>query len=172
MVMKKFLIVALTTIVSTLTVPSAFALAAHDVGLFTDNTLAANDDGSTGLTPIGFSVNFFGTTYNNLHVNNNGNVTFTGPLGTFTPFSLLSTSTPIIAPFFGDVDTRGGGSGLVQYGQDTLGGHAVFGVNWFDVNAGVGYFSSHTNLLNSFQLIITSRSDIGVGDFDFEFNYD
>ena len=147
---------------------AARAGAIHDAPLFTDNTLAANDDGSTGLVPMGFGINLFGAPYSNLYVNNNGNVTFTGPLGTFTPFNLLSTSIPIIAPFFGDVDTRGAGSGLVQYGQDTLGGKNVFGVNWINV----GYFGSHVDKLNSFQLIMTDRSDIAAGDFDFEFNYD
>lgn len=148
--------------------PAAQAGAIHDATLFTDNTLAANDDDSTGTVSVGFSMDFFGTTYTDLFVNNNGNVTFNGPLGTYTPFDLLSTATPIIAPFFGDVDTRGAGSGLVQYGQDTLGGRNVFGVNWI----GVGYFGAHDDKLNSFQLIITDRSDIGAGDFDFEFNYD
>lgn len=149
-------------------VPAAQAGAIHDTALFTDHTLPANDDGSTGAVGIGFNANFFGTTYSNLFVNNNGNVTFTGPLSTFTPFGLLSTSTPIIAPFFADVDTRGAGSGLVQYGQDVLNGRNVFGVNWINV----GYYASHTNLLNSFQLILTDRSDTGAGNFDFQFNYD
>jgi Nidogen-like/PEP-CTERM motif len=140
----------------------------HDAPLFTDNTLAANDDGSTGLVNIGFAINFYGVMQSNLYVNNNGNVTFTGPLSTFTPFSLLSTNTSIIAPFFADVDTRGAGSGLTQYGQDVLNGHNVFGVNWI----GVGYFASKVNKLNTFQLILTDRSDTGAGNFDFEFNYD
>lgn len=144
------------------------AAAVRNAGAFTDNTLARNDDGSTGLVPIGFSINYFGTSYTNLYVNNNGNVTFTGPLITFTPFSLLSTATPIIAPFFADVDTRNLASGETQYGQDTLSGRPVFGVNWI----GVGYYNAQANLLNSFQLIITDRSDIAAGDFDFEFNYD
>ena len=147
---------------------SAQAGAIHDASLFTDSTLAANDDGSTGSVNIGFSANFFGNTYTSLFVNNNGNVTFNQPLSTFTPFSLLSTNIPMLAPYFADVDTRGVGSGLVQYGTDTLGGRAVFGVNWIDV----GYFGSHVDKLNSFQLIMTDRSDTGAGNFDFQFNYD
>lgn len=146
----------------------AQAAAIHDAGLFTDHTLAANDDSYTGLVNLGFTLNFFGASYNQLYVNNNGNVTFDGALGTYTPFNLLTTATPMLAPFFADVDTRGAGSSLVQYGQDTLDGRNVFGVNWIDV----GYFSAQSDKLNSFQLIIHDRSDIGVGDFDFEFNYD
>ena len=49
---------------------------------FNGNTLAANDDGSTAATDIGFSPNFFGTTYSQLFVNNNGNVTFDQALPT------------------------------------------------------------------------------------------
>jgi hypothetical protein len=165
--MKKTFSIAIASLAIALISPTSYPGAIHDTGLFTSNTLAANDDGSTGSAAIGFNINFFGSNYSNLFVNNNGNVTFNAPLGTFTPFSLLSTATPIIAPFFADVDTRGPGSGLVQYGQNTLGGHAVFGVNWIDV----GYFPSRTDKLNEFQLILTDRSDIAAGDFDFEFNY-
>ncbi|MBU1263546.1 MAG: VPLPA-CTERM sorting domain-containing protein [Gammaproteobacteria bacterium] len=144
----------------------AFAGAIHDAALFNDFNLPANDDGSTDSVDIGFNVNFYGVNQSNLYVNNNGNVTFTGPLSTYTPFGLLTSSIPIIAPFFADVDTSAGN--VMTYGQDTIGGKDVFGVNWIDV----GYYSSNVDKLNSFQLIITDRSDIAAGDFDFEFNYD
>jgi cysteine-rich repeat protein len=137
---------------------------------FSTNTLPANDDGSTGFVPIGSSVNFFGTIYGSLYVNNNGNVTFDLPLSTFTPFDLTSTGRVIIAPFFGDVDTRGAGSAVVTYGNDTVGGRPAFGVDWDGV--GVGYYSVHVDKLNKFQLILIDRSDIAAGDFDIEFNYD
>jgi hypothetical protein len=134
---------------------------------FAANTLAANDDGSTGLVGTGFTFNFFGASASQLYVNNNGNVTFDAPLGTFTPFDLVTTSRLILAPFFADVDTRGAGSGLTQYGTSTVDGRNAFGVNWLNV----GYFSNRTDKLNSFQLVMIERSDIGAGDFDFEFNY-
>lgn len=143
------------------------ALGGFIVPGFNSNTLPANDDGSTGLVSIGFSANFFGTTYTSLYVNNNGNVTFSGPLSTFTPFGLTGTLTPIIAPFFGDVDTRGAGSGLTKYGTGTYAGHTAFGVTWENV----GYYFFGTNKLNSFQLIMVDRSDTGAGNFDFYFNY-
>jgi len=146
----------------------AKAGAIHDASFFTTNTFAANDDGSVGPVSLGFTINFYGPIYSSVYVNNNGNVTFDAPLSTYTPFSLLSTAHPMLAPFFADVDTRGAGSGLVQYGSASLGGHSVFGVNWIDV----GYFSNKVDKLNSFQLIITDRSDISPGDFDFEFNFD
>ncbi|ARE41249.1 Alpha-tectorin precursor [Rhodovulum sp. P5] len=132
---------------------------------FDGNTLAANDDSSTGLVSIGFTANFFGVENTQLYVNNNGNVTFDSALGTYTPFDLTSTGRQIIAPFFADVDTRSGN--LVSYGTGTVDGHAAFGVNWIDV----GYFSVRTDKLNSFQLVLIDRSDTGAGNFDIEFNY-
>jgi hypothetical protein len=155
------------TVAASLAAPSAFAGAIHDAGLFTTQ-LPRNDDGSTGLTAIGFNLNFYGSSFNNLYVNNNGNVTFTTPLSTFTPFPIVNNSLAMLAPFFADVDTRNAASGITSYGQATIGSHAVFGVDWINV----GYFNTFATHLNSFQLIITDRSDIAVGDFDFEFNYD
>ena len=137
---------------------------------FNDNTLPANDDGSTGLEPLNFEINFYGLTFDSLFVNNNGNVTFDTALGEYTPFDLTSTGTQIIAPFFADVDTRGVGSEVVSYsfGTGAVNGRDAFGVNWVNV----GYYSTHADKLNSFQLVIINRSDIAPGDFDFEFNYD
>lgn len=148
---------------------SGQAWAGAIVSGFNSNTLPPNDDGSTGLVNIGFSVNFFGTNYNQLYVNNNGNVTFDNALITYTPFPLIGTSRVIIAPFFADVDTRNAGN-PVTYGPGSFDGRNAFGVNWVDVD----YYRSdpnHTNR-NSFQLLIVDRSDVGVGDFDFIFNYD
>src|SRR3954447_18154839 len=134
------------------------------------NSLAANDDGSTASAPIGYTLNFFGQSFSNLYVNNNGNVTFDGPLSTFTPFQLNTTSTRIIAPFFGDVDTRGVGSDIVRYGYGTttFDGRPAFCADWVNV----GYYAAHTDKLNSFQLLLVDRSDVAAGDFDIVFNYD
>lgn len=139
-------------------------------GSFNSFTLNRNDDGSTGQVNIGFDANLFGTTYSQLFVNNNGNVTFDSALSSYTPFDLSSTNRAILAPFFADVDTSGtdNGSLPVTYGAGTVDGRAAFGVNWVDV----GYFSAATDRLNSFQLVMIDRGDTGVGNFDFEFNYD
>lgn len=136
---------------------------------FNSNILGRNDDGSTGLVSLGFSIDLFGTTYTNCYVNNNGNITFDNPLGTYTPYPLQHLGFPIIAPFWADVDTRAPGSNLVQYsyGVETIDGHAAFGVNYINV----GYFDVHDDKLNSFQLVLINRSDTGTGNFDIEFNY-
>ncbi len=133
---------------------------------FNTNILPGNDDGSTGQVPIGFNVNFFGTQYNSLFINNNGNLTFDFPHFTYTPFGLQGTERIIIAPFFADVDTRVGN--VLTYGNGTVGTRPAFGVTWPDV----GCFLINTHVLNTFQVLLIDRSDIGPGDFDIEFNYD
>ncbi|MBN1124670.1 MAG: right-handed parallel beta-helix repeat-containing protein [Sedimentisphaerales bacterium] len=138
---------------------------------FDTYSLSANNDQSTDLMFIGFPINFFGTVYDSLYVNNNGNVTFDAPMFNFIPDGLTTNiGTSIIAPFFADVDTRGPGSDIVtwSYGAGSVDGRDAFGVNWINV----GYFFAHTDKLNSFQLIIIDRSDRNPGDFDLEFNYD
>lgn len=135
---------------------------------FRTYSLPRNDDGYTGAIALEFPLNYFGVTYTRIFVNNNGNVTLDAGMGTYTPFDLTSTSRPIIAPFFADVDTRGTASSLVTYGYDTVDGRRAFGVNWINV----GYYSSRTDKLNSFQLVLIERPDTGNGNFDIEFNYD
>ncbi len=146
---------------------------------FGEGTLSANDDDSTAFLDLSsvFSggLNFFGTSYTGLYLNNNGNVTFDNVLTTFTPPALNgNTSNPIIAPFFADVDTSGGavaatpggnstGSNLVYWDLDTV--NRIFTATWDDV----GYFDSEIDLLNSFQLALI---DQGNGDFDIEFRYE
>jgi hypothetical protein len=159
-------LIASSTALSLATTQPANA-AAIRTGLFNTNTLSANDDDSTGSVSLGFDANFFGRTSDSVYVNNNGNLTFNEPLSTYTPFGLTATHTEIIAPYFADVDTRGSGSGLVTYGTGSVDGHKAFGVNY----PNVGYFDSHTDKLNNFQVVLIDRSDTGAGNFDIEYNY-
>lgn len=134
--------------------------------------LPAADDVSSDPVPLGIGgtngINFFGQSFTTVYVNDNGNVSFQLPLSQFTPSSFATgVGLPIIAPFFADVDTEGAGSSLVTYGNVTYNGRAAFVADW----PNVGYFDSNADKLNSFQLILTDRSDTGSGNFDIEFNY-
>ena len=148
---------------------------------FGEFSLPANDDGSTGfidLTPIFGSqgVNFFGRYYTGLYLNNNGSVTFNAATGNFTPTAITgSTSNPIIAAYWADIDTRGGavtptsggtsaGTNLLWYDIDPV--THTFTATWDDV----GYYSGQTNKLNAFQLSI--RQINAQGDFDITFRYE
>lgn len=110
-----------------------------------------NDDGSTGVIPLGFNFCFYGTTYNSCYINNNGNISFGSAYSTFSSNSFPDPSFVMIAPFWGDVDTRNLASGLPYFKKTAT----SLIVKW----SNVGYYSSMADKLNDFQLIITDGSD-------------
>lgn len=126
--------------------------------------MTPNDDQSSSLLNLPFSLNFYGSNYSNFYINNNGNISFTGPVGTFTPQPFPVANQPMIAPYWGDVDTRCGGCGAV-YVASPDSNTAI--VTWDRV----GYYNQHSNLTNTFQLVLRNRSDTGAGNFDIEFRY-
>jgi subtilase family serine protease len=110
--------------------------------------LGPNDDGSVGPIQLPFPVPVYGNTYTQFWINNNGNVTFTGPLSTYTAFAFPNNQgIVIVAPFFADVDTRPAASGKVHYRAT----NDYIVVTWNNV----GYYNQRTDKLNRFQLIIT-----------------
>jgi len=163
--MKKTMLCALLLSLST------YAAAGPVAGGFDNQgTVAACDDCYTGATNLGFSANYFGETFNQTYVSNNGYVTFNQGQGDYTPTGLTAsyTGAPIIAAFFSDVDTRAAQGGVVTYGTGTYAGQSAFGVTWNQV----GYYNSESDKLNTFQLILVDRNATGSGNFDIYFNYD
>jgi Ca2+-binding RTX toxin-like protein len=146
---------------------------------FGENSLARNDDGSSSAIDIRSvfpsGLNFFGTTYNSLYVNNNGNVTFASGRSQYTPNVITATtSNPMIAAYDADVDTRAGtttastggtsqGTDLVYYDLDASNG--IFTATWDDV----GYYSNHVNKTNAFQIQLVNQDS---GNFDIIFRYE
>ncbi|HLJ44419.1 MAG TPA: nidogen-like domain-containing protein [Bryobacteraceae bacterium] len=136
-----------------------------NAGFGTSSLAACDDSCNSGPVALGFSINFYGNPYTQVYVNNNGNVTFGSSNSTFSPLPIPQISSVMIAPFWADVDTRAGA--VVTYGQDIVDGHPAFGVN----SINVGYYSMHTDKLDSFQVVLIGRSDLGAGFFDIEMNY-
>ncbi|MFZ4535301.1 beta strand repeat-containing protein [Propionivibrio sp.] len=147
---------------------------------FGEGVLGRNDDGSTGAIDLTSAfgengLNFFGRSFTSVYVNNNGNITFAGPISTYTPGVInAGVNNPIIAPFWADVDTRGGtvaptqggnstGSNLVYYNLDEEA--KIFTVTWDDV----GYYSGQTDKLNAFQLQLIGTEN---GNFDIVYRYE
>lgn len=138
-----------------------------------------SDDGSSKIDLASIfgaaGLNFFGTSYNSIYINNNGNITFVGPDNAYVPVQISNvTGNPIIAPFWADVDTRAGpaatntggnstGSNLVYYSLDQV--NHVVTITWDDV----GYYNQHTNALDAFQLQLIG---LGDGNFDIVFRYE
>jgi len=106
-----------------------------------------NDDGFSGPKNLGFTLNFFGTNQTQYFVNNNGNISFGNGIAVFTPTGPQGALQPIISPFFADVDTRNLLSGVAHLRTD-IANELI--VTWDQV----GYFNSHADKLNSFQLVL------------------
>ncbi len=139
------------------------------VGGYGEGVLGPNDDSSSASIDVRAAfpsgMRFFGMTFSALFVNNNGNVSFGGAMSTYTPRAFPVSDQRMIAPWWGDVDTRGGGAPTRNGVYWSIRpGRMV--VTWHDV----GYYTSHDDLANDFQLVLTAAGP-GVGDFDVEFRY-
>ncbi len=151
--------------------------------------LGPNDDGSsraidiTSAFPDG--LNFFGTVYRTLYLNTNGNITFNGAVGTFTPNPFPVSAQPMIAAYWADVDIRGAGCSGSCYPDclTTCANPTDNGV-WYDLSPGravftwdnTDYYSCHADRQMSFQIILTSAPGCGSGmstsaDFSVEFRF-
>ena len=143
--------------------------APHDFGTV---ALERNDDSSSAkmslLSVFPNGLTYFGRNYKDFWINTNGNITFRGPLGTYTPNEFPISNQPMIAPFWGDVDTRG----QTINPHDNQIYYAFVGNKLIVTWDNVGYYSSSTNKRNTFQLILTNRDDRQSGDFDVEFRYE
>ncbi|MFM8596268.1 MAG: nidogen-like domain-containing protein [Flavobacteriales bacterium] len=110
-----------------------------------------NDDSYSNSIQLPFNFSFYGTTYDSLYINNNGNISFTQPYYTFTANPFPDPSFNMIAPFWADVDTRSPNGGNVWYKTNA---HSVI-IVWDHV----GYFPTMEDKLNTFQLIISDGLD-------------
>ena len=130
---------------------------------------SALDDGSlaVGLTNIfPEGVPFYGT-YGQGFLNINGNISFSAASATYTPTAIPGLDQPTIAPYFADVDLRGG-SGAVYRCDDLSGALPRVIFTWWKV----GYYNQHHNKLDSFQLILTNTDSVCDGSFEVEFRYE
>lgn len=118
-----------------------------------DAGLSNTDDGSSLLVSLPFTFCFYGTNYTDVYINANGNVSFGSSYSTFTASGFPDNSFVMIAPFWGDVDTRGFGQVFYKVTPNAL------YVNWVNV----GYYDSHTDKRNTFQLVITDGTELSIG---------
>ena len=119
--------------------------------------------------PLGFNVNFFGTTYSSGWLNTNGGLTFDAPTSAYnrTLFNIAANQhTTGIFPLAMDLFHVVGQSNL-WYAHTTIAGKSAFVASWET------YSPCCTNSTSdgtaSFQLVII---DQGSGNFDAWFNYD
>lgn len=123
------------------------------IPLDTTFTLAMlpNDDEFSNVIVLPFNFSFYGTSYDSLYINNNGNISFDLPYSTFTANPFPDPNYNMIAPFWADVDTRSTNGGNVWF---KLNPHSLV-VVWDHV----GYWNMMEDKLNTFQLIISDGQD-------------
>jgi hypothetical protein len=126
------------------------------------------DDGSYGAIALPFTYTFYEQDYTSLYINVNGNVTFGDLYSAYSASGFPANGVPaMIAPFWGDVDLRGTGSGSNQiyYKLDSN----KITIVWVEV----GYYNQNTDITNTFQLVLTNGTDVGVGiGYNTRFSYD
>ena len=138
--------------------------AGYGEGVFstTSKDAGSNDDGSIAvdITSVfgGGGIEFYDTSYTDIYVNSNGNISFGAANTAYDP-NLGGTGTPVIAPFWADVNINDGGE--IYWDLDPANGTVT--ITWHDVEP---YSGSGAN---SFQLVLTSTGD---GGFAAEFIYE
>lgn len=95
-------------------------------------------------------MNFFGNSFSQFYINNNGSISFGNGVHSFTGTPLDAQNMgAMIAPFYADVDTLGIASGRV-YLNKSIANQVI--VTWDQV----GYYARHGDKLDSFQLVLRS----------------
>ncbi|XP_060721114.1 alpha-tectorin-like isoform X2 [Tachysurus vachellii] len=129
------------------------------------------DDGSSSLIVLQQAFIYFGSSYNQVFVNNNGHLTFDQAWYSYTPYQFpVNGGRDIIAPFWTDIDNRG--NGVISYHQFTSGSvltqatqninqyfpQLSFSATWVFVATWdrVAYYP-FTNTETSFQVVLISN---------------
>jgi len=113
--------------------------------------------GNNGPTtvPARLSIDFYGTKYSSVYINNNGNLTFSSRSPVHAS-DLTTFGSPIIRPFFADVDTARRQRRQFRHRHDRrpqrLRGH------W----PGVGCYGENDTVTDNFQVILIDRPDRGA----------
>ncbi|SER04088.1 calcium-binding protein [Thalassovita taeanensis] len=137
-----------------------------------ETAIPRSDDGSLELDLSGVfegGLNYFGVFYDasSVFVNTNGTLSFVSPLPTYPTADNVQITQDVIAPFWGDVDTRLDGEGAESGGiwVDIDTGTDTVTITWDDV----GVYRRNATVSNTFQLQLI---DQGGGDFDIVFRYE
>ncbi|XP_073670305.1 sushi, nidogen and EGF-like domain-containing protein 1 [Paramisgurnus dabryanus] len=139
-----------------------------------DTQNECSDDGSSALIYLLQPFIFFGHTYNQIYVNNNGHLTFDQPWDSYSPYSFPGHGgKDIIAPFWTDLNNCE--NGVISYQQYTSGDVLTqatqdinqyfpdlsFSASWVFVATWdrVAYFS-YSGTETSFQVVLISNGHL------------
>lgn len=114
-------------------------------------TATSVDDGWASASPFAlpFPFCFYGNTYTQVWMNNNGNISFNGGISAFSSSAFPSVGNTMIAAFWADFYLTNGGSMHATITPTA----AIF--NWVSL----GYYSNQNDKLNTCQIVITNGTD-------------
>lgn len=109
------------------------------------------DDGWASASPftLPFNFCFYGQNYNQVWMNNNGNISFGNGISAFSSSAFPSAGNKMIAAFWGDFYLTNGGTMHATITPTA----AIF--NWVNM----GYFSNMNDKTNTCQIVITNGLD-------------
>ncbi len=138
------------------------------------------EDSSTGF-PIGFDINFFGTTYSDVFVNSNGSISFGHGSDNYDhPLEEVLDGYPGVVAFGVDLDNRDlfehesswspdRSGDFFYWGRTTFEGHNAFVATWMN-SQDYRASSSKTNW-NTFQIMLVDIDGDAGDDLDIVVNY-
>ncbi|KAM3923123.1 alpha-tectorin-like [Leptodactylus fuscus] len=146
-----------------------------------DYTTDLEDDGGTDKIELTHSFTFFGEIHRSLYVNNNGAISFKGPVTAYTPDAFPLSDFCMICPFWADADNECGG--LIYYRQTVdeiilkrlsedirsaftgldFTAHWAFIATWDNV----AYHGTESNKTNTFQCVLAADGYKSVAIFNY-----
>ncbi len=127
------------------------------------------DDGSlrVNITSVfgAGGINYFGTNYTSIFINTNGLISFSAPNLSYTPTALGGVTTPVIAPFWTDINiTSGTATGINNIYYDLDPGTGRVTITWLNVRG----YSGNGTPRNTFQVVLQHTSN---GNFEIDIIY-
>ncbi len=109
------------------------------------------DDGWAAASPFNLPFNFcfYGQSFNQVWMNNNGNISFNNGLSSFTSSAFPSVGNTMIAAFWADFYLTSGGTMHATITPTA----AIF--NWVNM----GYYANQNDKINTCQIVITNGLD-------------
>jgi putative cell wall-binding protein len=162
---------------SAVTYSSRLGYACDDCSVGADGV----DAGGLGL-PIGFPVNFYGTTYNNVFVNSNGSISFGGGSDNYDePLNDVLDGRPGVVAYAIDLyngdlaySDSAWGTGrqpdFFYWGRTTFDGHDAFAATWMSMRGCCSDDTDASTPRDTFQILLVNEGE-GNGDVDIVINY-
>ncbi|XP_069461015.1 alpha-tectorin-like isoform X2 [Ambystoma mexicanum] len=140
------------------------------------------DDGSSPEIIIPVNFTFFGQTYRNIYVNNNGHLSFNRSSNHYTPMPFPATQMPpLVAPFWADINNKRHGNIMHRQSQEPellelVTSHINSSFPYLKFQAGwafvatydrVRYYGSNSSKENTFQAALTTDGNLSFIIFNY-----